>query len=131
MGDSGLGQLAYDKGIRILAATQADDVAFENPKLKHGLLSYALAAEGEGLSNPDGAVDLDGDGKITLNEWMFYPTWRLPGLNDDKNVTGGSEEAESSFLFPGRKPEAIKKVQSPSLFDFTVPSMVVVRASGR
>ncbi len=131
MGDSGLGQLAYDKGIRILAATQADDVAFENPKLKHGLLSYALAAEGEGLSNPEGAVDLDGDGKITLTEWMFYPTWRLPGLNDDKNVTGSGEEPDSSFLFPGRKAVAIKKVQSPSLFDFTVPSAVVVKASGR
>ncbi len=131
MGDSGLGQLAYDKGIRILAATQADDVAFENPKLKHGLLSYALAAEGEGLSNPEGAVDLDSDGKITLTEWMFYPTWRLPGLNDNENVTGGTEESESSFLFPGRKPEPVKKVQSPSLFDFTVPSAVVVKASGR
>ena len=131
MGDSGLGQLAYDKGIRILAATQADDVALENAKLKQGLLSFALAADGEGLSNPDGAVDLNGDGKLSLNEWMFYPTWRLASLNDDKRVTGGGDDAESSFEFPGRKPAPIKKVQSPSLFDFTVPSAVVVKAVGK
>ena len=133
MGDSGLGQLAYDKGIRILAATQADDVAFENAKLKQGLLSFALAADGEGLSNPDGAVDLDGDGKISLTEWMFYPTWRLPMLNDDPRLVGGAGtiESESSFLFPGRNPVATKKVQSPSLFDFTVPSPVVLKAAAK
>jgi len=133
MGDSGLGQLAYDKGIRILAATQADDVALENAKLKQGLLSFALAADGEGLSNPDGAVDLDGDGKISLTEWMFYPTWRLPSLNDDSRLVGGAstDEPDSSFMFPGRKPVAIKKVQSPSLFDFTVPSSVVLKASAK
>ena len=30
MGSRGLGQLAYDKGMRILAASQADDVALES-----------------------------------------------------------------------------------------------------
>ena len=42
MGSRGLGQLAYDKGMRILAASQADDVALEVEKLKQGLLTYAL-----------------------------------------------------------------------------------------
>ena len=60
MGDSGLGQLAYDKGIRILAATQADDVALEDARLGQGLLTYALAVDGLGA----GEADLDGDGDI-------------------------------------------------------------------
>ena len=46
MGDRGLGQLAYDKAMRILAASQAEDVALESAQLKHGLLTYALAVDG-------------------------------------------------------------------------------------
>lgn len=57
MGDPGLGQLAFDKGIRILAATQANDVALEDGKLGHGLLSFAL---NEGLG---GRADADGNGR--------------------------------------------------------------------
>ena len=44
MGDAGLGQLAFDKGIRILAASQADDVALESAVLRQGLLTFALAS---------------------------------------------------------------------------------------
>jgi hypothetical protein len=32
MGARGLGQLAYDKGMRILASTRADDLAWERPQ---------------------------------------------------------------------------------------------------
>ncbi|HVK53127.1 MAG TPA: caspase family protein, partial [Pseudoxanthomonas sp.] len=63
MGDSGLGQLAYDKGIRILAATQADDVALEDARLGQGLLTYALAVDG--LTAGD--ADLDSDGMIRID----------------------------------------------------------------
>ncbi len=48
MGSRGLGQLAYDKAMRVLAASQADDVALE-AQVKgegHGLLTYALVREG-------------------------------------------------------------------------------------
>ncbi len=64
--DSGLGQLAFDKGIRILAATQADDVALEDARLGQGLLTYALAVDGFAA----GAADLDGDGSIRIDEWL-------------------------------------------------------------
>jgi uncharacterized caspase-like protein len=46
MGSRGLGQLAYDKGMKILAASQADDVALEVEGLKQGLLTYALVHDG-------------------------------------------------------------------------------------
>ena len=54
MGDRGLGQLAYDKGMRILAATQANDVALESGQIGQGLLTYALVEDGlkKGLAHP-------------------------------------------------------------------------------
>ena len=66
MGDRGLGQLAYDKGMRILAATQANDVALESGQIGQGLLTYALVEDGlkKGLAAPKG------DGVVTLTEWL-------------------------------------------------------------
>lgn len=128
LGDAGLGQLAYDKGIRILAATQGDDVAMENANLRHGLLSFALAGDGEGLTRTDTTLDLDEDGKISLTEWLSYPTWRLLDFNDDKRVTSDEAGDDSvAFAFPGRSPVKVKKVQQPSLFDFAAPSTVTLK----
>jgi hypothetical protein len=39
-------KLAYDKGMRILAATQADNVALESEKLGQGLLTYRWSTRG-------------------------------------------------------------------------------------
>lgn len=47
-GGTGAWQLAYDKGMIILAATQAADVALESEKIGQGLLTYALVQEGLG-----------------------------------------------------------------------------------
>ena len=131
LGDPGLGQLAYDKGIRILAATQADDVALEDGIRRHGLLSFALAGEGEGLANPDGLVDIDDDGVISVNEWLGYAAWRLPRMNEDKRVRNNSdqEQGESGFRFPARAAFAKKKVQSPSLFDFRGSDEIILIAA--
>jgi Caspase domain len=131
LGDPGLGQLAYDKGIRILAATQADDVALEDGTRRHGLLSFALAGDGEGLSNRDGLVDMDDDGTISANEWLSYAAWRLPRMNDDKRVRNNADEdGESGFRFPARNLFAKKKVQSPSLFDFRGSDDIVLVPAG-
>lgn len=48
MGDSSLSQLAYDKRMRIIAATQAANVALENARLRQGLLTCALVNKGSG-----------------------------------------------------------------------------------
>ena len=87
MGDSGLGQLAFDKGLSILAATQADDVARENARLGQGLLTYALAAEG--LATQGLRADLDGDGAIRLTEWLGYAVQRLPVLSEETALAAG------------------------------------------
>jgi WD40 repeat protein len=127
LGDRGLGQLAYDKGIKILVATQAEDVALEDSKLRHGLLTYALAGPGEGLVYADGLVDGNQDGRISLDEWINYPIYRLPTLNEDRRVTGAAEAESSSFRFPGRVEQPFKKVQQPTLFDYGSPSKVILR----
>ena len=128
MGDSGLGQLAFDKGIRILAATQADDLAFEDPALGQGLLTYALA--GEGLTDSGGKADLNGDGRILLDEWLLYATRRLPSLSEDVRVgrLTSSASGQRGFVLLDGSPARRPRAQEPSLFDFTgQPSKVVLR----
>ncbi len=131
MGDSGLGQLAYDKGIRILAATQADDVALEDARLGQGLLTYALAVDGLG----SGAADLDGDGTVRIDEWLAYAVRRLPALAADARVgrisaAGNGARAITFHDLPANAPA--RRVQQPALFDFNSrPSAVVLRQEAR
>lgn len=130
MGDAGLGQLAYDKGIRILAATQADDVALEDSRLRQGLLTFALA--GEGITATGGKADLDGDRSITLDEWLRYATQRLPSLSGDLRLGRFVALASGARGF-GRVDEATAKppkLQEPSLFDFTGTASAVVLRTG-
>ncbi len=117
MGDSGLGQLAYDKGIRILAATQAGDVALEDARLGQGLLSYALAVDGLDA----GHADLDGDGRIRVGEWLTYALRRLPTLAADARVgrIGAAGSGTRGIVFHDLPADApARRVQQPALFDF-------------
>lgn len=131
LGDKGLGQLAYDKGIKILVATQAEDVALEDSKLRHGLLTYALAGPDEGLVQADGFFDGNQDGRVSLDEWINYPIYRLPTMNEDARVTGKSDAEGSSFRFPGRVEQPFKKIQQPTLFDYGFPSRVILKSKSK
>jgi hypothetical protein len=118
MGDRGFGQLAYDKGMLILAATQADDIALESEKIGQGLLTYALVQEGlksRGDRNTWKA-DLDGDGKVTVKEWLSYAEKRVPGLYDD--IRAGSLQLRDSTINPALRHDIIRRAQTPALFDF-------------
>ena len=134
-GDAGLGQLAFDKGIRILAGAQADAVAMEDAGLGQGLLTYALAREG--LGDPDAKLDrggapanpIDGSGKVALDAWLRYAAQRLPSLSQQvligrMSLAGGGREIAFD---PPQGAEAAPPQQEPSLFDFTgQPSRVVL-----
>ncbi len=115
MGDPGLGQLAYDKGIRILAATQSDDVALEDRKFGHGLLTYALVNDGldKGL-----AEDRDGDGVLSLDEWLHYAAGRVPALAAE--ITAGKRQliGAARGITPGTAALSPPTIQRPALFDF-------------
>jgi hypothetical protein len=127
MGSRGLGQLAYDKRIMLLAASQAADVAFEYDALQHGLLTYALVQDG--LSN--GAADhRPRDGEVRLNEWLSFGADRVPKLDQairEKRFDAlGLDPARTRGLLiaPGAP-----GFQSPVLFDFSGnrPSATIAR----
>lgn len=132
MGDRGLGQLAFDKGIRILTAAQASDVALEDASLSHGLLTYALAGDdGGGITAESGHAERDEKGRILLDKWLSYAIKRLPELATDKRLSGlgGADRSNgSSFFFPGRTATRKQKIQQPVLFDFNSrPSFIALR----
>ncbi len=77
MDSAGLGQLAYDKGFKVLVATQADNVALEIDQLQHGLLTYALTVEG---IDAHGADFSPRDGHIDWIEWLRYGVMKVPDL---------------------------------------------------
>ncbi len=126
MGSRGLGQLAFDKGMRILAASQADDVALEIDHLKHGLLSSALIVDGMKRFSADRAPK---DGKITLDEWLRYGVDQVPILA--KKVKAGEMQVAGRGMKEKIKVDGKlidKPDQQPALFDFSKNRLDVVVA---
>jgi len=80
MNSQGLAQLAYEKGMYILAAAQGNEAALELSQYGHGLLTFALVEEGLKQGKADNAPK---DGQILLREWLDYTTIRLPELQMD------------------------------------------------
>lgn len=80
MGSRGLGQLSYDKGMRVLTSTQADNVALETNLTEQGLLTYTLTREGLEAERADFSPP---DGQITVAEWLAYGVERVPVLFDE------------------------------------------------
>lgn len=122
MGSRGLGQLSYDKGMRILAATQKENYAIEVQQLEHGLLTYALVRDGIESKSADHRPT---DKKIMATEWLRYGVKRVPELyeaamkgNLNLLVNGKrSVERLDDELKKSRNPKETT-VQMPALFDF-------------
>jgi WD40 repeat protein len=127
MGSRGLGQLAYDKGMRILTASQADDIALEHDDLEHGFLTYSLIQEGIQASKADWKPK---DLQIMLGEWLQYGEKRVPELYAE--VRNGNLKTYNRGTVIRQKKEqgtSSRLGQQPSLFDFTKrkEDVVVVR----
>lgn len=131
MGSRGLGQLAYDKGMKILSATQADKVAVELRSLKQGLLSYVLLEDGIKLGKADTSDPKDK--KLTAKEWLEYGVEGVPRLYrdvidgkrtivvNDREVRFSDLDAETravAFCMGRKDCGKNKLLQQPSLFDF-------------
>jgi WD40 repeat protein len=123
MGSRGLGQLAYDKGMMILAASQANDAAREGYGLGKSLLTHALICEGLGARK----ADRNRDHEIALSEWLAYGVERVPKLH--REVETGSfkavEEGNCGATAPGKASGErgrpllkISMFQQPSYFNF-------------
>lgn len=119
LGSRGLGQLAYDKGMRIVAAAGVDSVALESGLLRQGFLSFALGVDGL----QDGLADWrPRDGAISLSEWFAYGVRRVPEIHElvrngtaPVALTQGGRTVRP--FFPGGAP-AGSWAQEPVVFDF-------------
>ncbi len=103
MNTRGVAQLAYEKGMYVLTASQSDEVAFESAGLKHSYLAYALVEEGI----KSGAADADRNGKIFLTEWFDYATERVPRIAQKRSGGKALEEVDPDE----------KRVQRPRVFN--------------
>lgn len=130
-GSRGLGQLAYDKGMQVLAASQSEQVAVEISDLGHGLLTYAIIQ--------DGIVDrkaADRNDALTLSSCLAHAqqnvrriyegllskaaadtpdTTRLMRLNTSRSALMKVDSRLTDFEL--RELRGLP-VQEPALFDF-------------
>lgn len=111
MNSKGLAQLAYEKGMYVLTASQSIELAFESETLKHSYMTYALVEEG--LKSRVGETDANGDGQIWLNEWFDYVVRRVPRMR--------KEEVEQAARQQGKSLELVEvteqgKMQTPRVF---------------
>lgn len=130
MGSRGLGQLAYDKGMRVLAAAQTNNVALELRTLQQGLLSYSLLQDGivRGLADSDTPKD----GILSAREWLAFAVKGVPELykkvieGKAKIAIGGvaidlsklNEKEKAEMFCQGSNCKSKASVQQPVLFDF-------------
>lgn len=125
MSARGLGWLAYEKGIRILTASQSDSDALEFPQLQHGLLTHVLINEGL----IDGRADSQpADQRIELVEWLKFGALRAPRLAHElKAGTSGDARAAKPIRTNG------ESRQLPALFDFVSRqrTMIIAPVEGR
>ena len=121
MGSRGLGQLAYDKAMRVLAASQAEAAALESDRLKHGLLTFAMLREGLEGGVADRAPE---DRAVSLSEMLDYGVSRVPLLYEDlRDGTFTPQGRGHLDMFSAGEPPP--SVQRPSLFDFRRRGRVV------
>jgi uncharacterized caspase-like protein len=77
MNSKGLAQLAYEKGMYILTASQSAEDAYVSKELKQSYLTYALVEEGLKSAMAD---NKPADGQLLLREWFDYAQERVPQL---------------------------------------------------
>jgi hypothetical protein len=124
MGSRGLGQLAYAKGMRILAASKSEQSAVERGTdnngraINDGLLTYALVHEGLELGLADFQPK---DGKIMVSEWLAYAVQEVPKLfseGDRKGMIRAKRNpANARDVYHGST-KTLPQYQQPVLFDF-------------
>ncbi|WP_129778473.1 WD40 repeat domain-containing protein [Peristeroidobacter soli] len=115
LGNRGLGQLAYDKRMRILVGSRKDQYARETSRTRLGLLMYALLNDGL----QEFRADVSRDNKIMLTEWMNYAVTRVPELYLE--LAAGQFQIKGGNYVPAADGEAglqQRVLQQPVLFDF-------------
>lgn len=114
MDSRGLAQMAYDKGMFILAASLSTQSAAEQAALGDGVLTYALMREGliEDMASPENVPLLNGSshGPASLAEWLRWSANRVMQTAADTGHPRG-------FVLDEKKVNAAwLPVQHPRLF---------------
>jgi WD40 repeat protein/uncharacterized caspase-like protein len=127
MNSKGLAQLAYEKGMYILTASQSYQSALESAELGggHGLLTYALVEKG--LKTREAAVE----GEVELRHWLDYATQIVPQLQP-ASVPEAQKQGQRLVVIKGEDEEAAspeqRSLQRPRVFyrreDETQPFIV-------
>lgn len=118
MNSRGLAQLAYEKGMYILTASQSYQAAQEVSRIGHGLLTYALVVEGleKGLADFEPR-----DGQVVIREWLDYADSRVPQLQLEemeqsrrlgRNLSFGTSRPAAR----GLASDGAEIIQQPKLF---------------
>jgi ankyrin repeat protein/uncharacterized caspase-like protein len=130
MGSSGLGQIAYNKQMMILTASQAEEFALESDQLNHGLLTYSLIEEGLKSQSAD---QLPRDNSISAKEWLSYGLKRVPSLYqslvNNNLALNNSRGIRVKPVVKTAQPEVKEKaesVQQPGLFDYSKKAPLVI-----
>ena len=115
MNSKGLAQLAYEKGMNILTASQSYQAALEASQLGHGYLTYALVEEG---LKTDAADIVPKDGQVEVREWLDYATSRVPQMQEIKIQETRAQGRELAFVARAERGEDAEKqeVQRPRAF---------------
>ena len=95
MNAKGLAQVAYDKGMYVLAASQGNQAALEAQKYGHGLLTYALVVQGLHAGE---AVPKDGAGVLLLRPWLTFAQGSVPKLQRGLIETAQAKGVTLSFV---------------------------------
>ncbi|MDX2042144.1 MAG: caspase family protein [Acidobacteriota bacterium] len=95
MNSKGLAQLAYEKGMYVLTASQSYQAAIEPEDLKHGLLTYTLIEEGLKRTAADAEPK---DGTIVLREWLDYASNRVPQLQRERMRQAGARRLKLAYV---------------------------------
>jgi uncharacterized caspase-like protein len=128
MGSRGLGQVAYDKRMRVLAASQSTEVAHEYDYLGKGLLTYMLTDDGLDAGHADWKP---ADGKIKVGEWLAYAANAVPRF--EARSGQGAQKAliavgkDGKPLTPEELARKAKRPQVPALFDFSTADSLVLQ----
>ena len=111
MNTKGLGQLAYEKGMNVLTASQDVELAYESEALKHSYLTYALIENG--LKSKVKEADANKDGQLLLREWFDFAVGEVPKLRQTKVEQAAKQQNKSLEEVEVKEGG---KVQQPKVF---------------
>lgn len=111
-----LAQLAYDKAIFVISASQSREAAIELQRLGHGVFSWILFDRGF-----EAAADENRDGFTTIREWLAFAQSETPKevdkglaeLDKARQTPRASKPAKARSVFAD---EALNRAQTPRVF---------------